>query len=343
MRQVLCVAVLAAAAVAPGPAAPDAERPRVERTLVRGEWRIPGDNLVRISGTVHVLDAHTLRFEDGTEVDLLGAMDAPDLEQAGAIDDKPYPAGREAAQFLRQSIGVRPVTCYIPTDRPDWASQTKFRQGEAFVDERSLNDELVRNGWAMAHHSGMAAWEAVARENRRGLWRGKFVFPQRWRKGERLPGEPPAPAGAGREAAAAPPSVAGTWEVTSRHATQGSLFQRVHTTRTRSATVRFEQDGDRITGHAVSTEYDDPEEPISFGEIRLAGDRLVFEYGIRGWRDGAGPIAVKERRLPNQGTLRADARLTGDRLVGHWSLLTADGSEAFRGEWEAVRVKAGKQ
>jgi endonuclease YncB( thermonuclease family) len=147
------------------------------------------DNLVRISGRVQVVDAHTLRYEDGTEVDLLGAIDPPDLDQMARLGDKLYPAGKEAAEFLRSLIGEKPVTCYIPTDRDDWAHQKRYRQGKAFVDEKCLNDELVRNGWAMAHHSGMAAWEAIARENKRGMWRGTFVFPERWRKGERLAGE----------------------------------------------------------------------------------------------------------------------------------------------------------
>ena len=31
--------------------------------------------------------------------------------------------------------------------------------------------------------------EIIARENKRGLWRGQFIAPKRWRKGERLPGE----------------------------------------------------------------------------------------------------------------------------------------------------------
>jgi hypothetical protein len=35
----------------------------------------------------------------------------------------------------------------------------------------------------------MDAWEIIARENKRGLWRGKFTVPERWRKGERLAGE----------------------------------------------------------------------------------------------------------------------------------------------------------
>jgi hypothetical protein len=41
----------------------------------------------------------------------------------------------------------------------------------------------------MAHHTGMASWESIARENKRGIWRGEFILPEKWRKGERLPGE----------------------------------------------------------------------------------------------------------------------------------------------------------
>jgi hypothetical protein len=52
-----------------------------------------------------------------------------------------------------------------------------------------LNTELVRSGWATAHHTGMQAWEALARLNQRGLRRGEFVPPEKWRTGERLAGE----------------------------------------------------------------------------------------------------------------------------------------------------------
>ena len=53
----------------------------------------------------------------------------------------------------------------------------------------ALNIEMVRNGWAISDHSGMDAWEIIARENKRGLWQGQFVVPKKWRQGERLPGE----------------------------------------------------------------------------------------------------------------------------------------------------------
>jgi endonuclease YncB( thermonuclease family) len=157
----------------------------VVRAMVQGQWRFPGDKLLRITGRVKVLDAHTLLYGDGTEVDLNGGMDAPDLAQIGLIDNKVYPCGQEAADFLKQLIGDKPVTCYADADHDG----KRIRQADAFVGEINLNIEMVRNGWAMAHHSGTAAWEAMARENKRGLWRGGFVFPERWRKGERLPQE----------------------------------------------------------------------------------------------------------------------------------------------------------
>jgi endonuclease YncB( thermonuclease family) len=52
-----------------------------------------------------------------------------------------------------------------------------------------LQLEMVRNGWAIANHSGKEPFEIFAREAKRGMWRGKFVIPKKWRMGERLPEE----------------------------------------------------------------------------------------------------------------------------------------------------------
>jgi endonuclease YncB( thermonuclease family) len=163
--------------------------PKVERKEVHGQWRFPNDKFIRIHGRVNVIDAHTLRYEDGTDVDLNGGMDAPDLAQKGLIDGKLYPAGEEAAEFLRKLIGDKPVTSYAGADEEDWSKQKKFTKVDAFLGETCLNHEMMRNGWAMAHHTSMAPWEAIARENKRGIWRGEFILPEKWRKGERLPGE----------------------------------------------------------------------------------------------------------------------------------------------------------
>lgn len=141
---------------------------------------------MRITGKVKVLNAHTVLFEDGTEVDLNGGMEAPELEQKGLIGHSLYPCGQEAAEFLRKLISDQTVTCYANKEHVDGK---KMRIASGFVGETNLDIEMVRNGWAISDHSGMDTWEIIARENKRGLWRGQFVVPKKSRQGERLPGE----------------------------------------------------------------------------------------------------------------------------------------------------------
>jgi endonuclease YncB( thermonuclease family) len=155
---------------------------------VRDQWRKPDGYRTRLTGKVTVIDANTLAFDDGTRIVTAGGMDAPDLEQLGLIDDKFYPCGREAAEFLRNLIGDRPVSFYAFGERLETDDRNRLR-GATFVGDTGLDAELVRNGWALAHHSGMALYEVHAREQKRGLWRGEFVIPEHWRNGQRLPGE----------------------------------------------------------------------------------------------------------------------------------------------------------
>src|SRR5262245_48218495 len=73
-----------------------ATRPMVEMESIRGQWRLADDKLLRIVGKVKVIDARTLRFEDGTEADLGGGIDTPEIDQKGIIDGKLYACGKEA-------------------------------------------------------------------------------------------------------------------------------------------------------------------------------------------------------------------------------------------------------
>jgi hypothetical protein len=194
MRPVLVVLVLVALVLCANVSSPDdkkpqsaEDKPKVVKEQVRGGMVFPAEKRMwtRIIGKVKVLNAHTLTFEDGTEVCLSGSIDAPELEQKGLIGESFYPCGKEATEFLTKLIGDQTVT--FLGDREERVG--KKMAGACFVGETSLEIEMVRNGWALSHHSGMDAWEIIAREKKRGLWRGKFIVPERWRKGERLPGE----------------------------------------------------------------------------------------------------------------------------------------------------------
>jgi len=160
---------------------------KVIKENVIGGINFPATNRtwLRLTGTARVLSANTFILADGTEISLSMGMDAPDLEQQGVIRGTFYPAGKEAAEFLRKLIGEQPVTCLV--NRED--RNRKPVRAHCYVGEMSLEAEMVRSGWAVSDHSLLDAFEIMARENKRGLWRGQFIAPRRWRKGERLPGE----------------------------------------------------------------------------------------------------------------------------------------------------------
>ena len=57
------------------------------------------------------------------------------------------------------------------------------------VDGADVNARMVEQGWAVAYRkysTDYVSHETAAKAARRGLWRGDFVEPSRWRRGERL-------------------------------------------------------------------------------------------------------------------------------------------------------------
>lgn len=135
------------------------------------QWR-------RVIGRAKVLDAHTLEFADGTRIEL--DITVPNREQMALAGDMLYPARQEAAAYLRSLVGDKPVMC-IGGEGP-WSG---------FVGDTNLERAMVVGGWALADHSSLHGDEIIARENKRGLWRGPFVDFDDWRAGIRLPGEQP--------------------------------------------------------------------------------------------------------------------------------------------------------
>src|SRR5262245_46706606 len=180
------IMVVTALALAAGAAAgQDVNKPkeqlRVSRDRVKGSiHHAAGEIGDRIRGNVKVIDARTLEFTDGTQV--LLTLVAPDLKQMGRIEGKLYPCGEEAAEFLRKLIGGKPVMAY----GEEGVGKNLWN---VYLGDVNLEHAMVINGWALAHHSSLHAPEIIARENKRGLWRGEFVDPADWRQGQRLPGE----------------------------------------------------------------------------------------------------------------------------------------------------------
>ena len=137
-----------------------------------------------------------------------------------------------------------------------------------------------------------------------------------------------------------PELIVGTWESQDRHLAMGTLYQPMHGTRLREGSVHFKQDGDKLIGYSVtpkgmglsgSNEWKDGR--TEFRTVTFADGNLVFEFDVRevahGWE-----LSQKEKA-----TIRVEAKLRDGRLIGKWGLFLTDGTEPFRGEWEAVRPK----
>jgi hypothetical protein len=139
-----------------------------------------------------------------------------------------------------------------------------------------------------------------------------------------------------------PSSIVGAWDNEVRHAVHWSLYQPVHGARLRGSVVHFQQDGDRLNGYSLTPDHDqerwNKEGRTDFRSVKFAKGQLVFEFDIDELNHGWG------HRTKSKGWVRVEAELKGDRLIGKWGLFEkTSGTELFRGEWEAVRVKAAEK
>ena len=147
--------------------------------------RVPHDDDTRrvtVSGPALVIDGDTMDVR-GTRIRLFG-IDAPERDQTCRHGSRRWACGQKAARALRDRIGNRSVRC-VERDR-EARTVAVCRAGAV-----ELNQWMVREGWALAYRQYSRSYvdeERRARAAKRGVWRGEFVEPWDWRRGERLPG-----------------------------------------------------------------------------------------------------------------------------------------------------------
>ena len=134
-----------------------------------------------------VKDAATIQLAGVTY--RLDGIDAPEFDQM-CVDDHadPWTCGVEARDQLAKLIGARGIHC------EDLGSDKAYPRRHIGIctadgETTSLNQLLVRQGFALnfepSARGRFKADEAAARDDRRGLWRGCFVAPQEFRRGEK--------------------------------------------------------------------------------------------------------------------------------------------------------------
>ncbi len=136
-----------------------------------------------VIGQATVIDGDTLEIH-GERIRLHG-IDAPESSQSCEDESgDSYRCGQQASLALADKIGDQVVSC-VELDRDRYGRTV----GRCTAVGEDLSEWLAFQGWAVAYtyySYDYTRAETWAKTERRGIWRGRFVMPSDWRKGERL-------------------------------------------------------------------------------------------------------------------------------------------------------------
>ena len=145
---------------------------------------------VEISGVPKIVDGDTVHIND--KKFRLEGIDAPEMRQQckkeffkisfliGFTFYKDYSCGRISKEKLTTKINTSEIKCIS-------SSKDRYKRyiATCFKGKTNLNQWMVRNGFAIAYRRYSKKYvpdEVFAKENKLGLWQGKFMEPEKWRK-----------------------------------------------------------------------------------------------------------------------------------------------------------------
>lgn len=132
-----------------------------------------------ISGPARAIDSTIIEI-NGQRVMLFG-IDSVMRKQACKLEGKIWACWTAAVHGLQSLVDQGPVTCDSVGD-PDVYGRIL---GRCTVNGKSVNEEMVRQGYAVARTSETSdyvAAEKAARESKAGLWQSDFMRPDEFRR-----------------------------------------------------------------------------------------------------------------------------------------------------------------
>ena len=143
-----------------------------------------------ISGIPKVVDGDTIHINNYKF--RLEGIDAPEMRQLckkesfkisfliGFTFYKDYSCGKVSKEKLITKINTSEIKCIS-------SSKDRYKRyiATCFKGKTNLNQWMVRNGFAIAYRRYSKKYvpdEVFAKENKLGLWQGKFMEPEKWRK-----------------------------------------------------------------------------------------------------------------------------------------------------------------
>ena len=134
------------------------------------------------TGPARVIDGDTIQIA-GEHIRLHG-IDAPEKNQFCWINGVSWECGLAASGELVQLTAGKRIIC-----REKDVDRYGRTVAVCYVGLTDVNAAMVANGWAPAYRQYSTDYvgiEQKARAAQRGLWKGEFVPPWDWRRGERL-------------------------------------------------------------------------------------------------------------------------------------------------------------
>ena len=143
-----------------------------------------------ISGVPKIIDGDTVHINNFKF--RLEGIDAPEMRQQckkeflkissiiGFTFYKDYNCGKVSKEKLIIKINGSKIKCIFTTK-----DRYKRYIATCFKGKINLNQWMVRNGFAIAYRRYSKKYvidEDFAKENKLGLWQGKFMNPEKWRK-----------------------------------------------------------------------------------------------------------------------------------------------------------------
>lgn len=137
--------------------------------------------LASASGAVKVVDGDSL--EIGSRRIRLLEIDAPEYRQyCFDVRRNKYDCGKEARRYLEKMVRQAGGRVDCQTVKKDIY---KRDLAECFAGGKNLNLEMIKAGWAVTYRTEKTEYqkaEKKARRLKKGIWQGKFLRPEYYRR-----------------------------------------------------------------------------------------------------------------------------------------------------------------
>ena len=134
-----------------------------------------GGSVCQAADGFGVVDGDSLEYQ-GERIRILD-IDAPEfLQKCYDASGWKYRCGFEAKEYLRKLVSGSVRCERFGKDRYGRSLMDCFTE-----DGTNIGQEMVRQGYAMAYSNRYKQQETEAKNNKRGIWQGKFMRPELYR------------------------------------------------------------------------------------------------------------------------------------------------------------------